>query len=273
MRKAFTLIELLVVVSIIALLIAILLPALRGSQHETKRMICKSNMRQSAIALTSYAVDNDGLYPDAPWGRWQPADIARQETEGHGTQGAGDYDHRDIIRSYSGAQLNDILKCPLADPWWFEDEDGNSYQNIDEYNMGALPRVKSTYTFFYGGLAQNAASNGRWPRDQAMVGLDKGFIPKDTDMEFDILLSDFTKAVGWGGPKLYTMHQPVGARKSGGNLDHANYATMYLPGEKASANFARTDGSVEAYWLDYDAAVSDDYVDMKGFILPADMAK
>ena len=59
-RKAFTLIELLVVVSIIALLIAILLPVLGQARLGAQRTACLSNMRQLEIAHWSYMTDNKG---------------------------------------------------------------------------------------------------------------------------------------------------------------------------------------------------------------------
>ena len=64
MRKAFTLIELLVVISIIALLIAILLPALGRSKESARRVECSSNQRQVILAATSYAVDNKAMLPE-----------------------------------------------------------------------------------------------------------------------------------------------------------------------------------------------------------------
>ena len=61
MRKGFTLIELLVVVSIIALLIAILLPALSKAREASIRVKCQSNLRQIGIAVMAYRVDFKSL--------------------------------------------------------------------------------------------------------------------------------------------------------------------------------------------------------------------
>jgi len=65
MRRAFTLIELLVVISIIALLIAILMPALRNARRQAQLIQCVSNHRQVGIALISSATDDSGRFPQA----------------------------------------------------------------------------------------------------------------------------------------------------------------------------------------------------------------
>lgn len=62
-RHAFTLIELLVVISIIALLVAILLPALSAAREAGKSAACLSNLRQISIALAAYATENRDLLP------------------------------------------------------------------------------------------------------------------------------------------------------------------------------------------------------------------
>lgn len=58
LREAFTLIELLVVISIIALLIGILLPALGAARGTARDIACNSNLRQLGIATVTYAEDN-----------------------------------------------------------------------------------------------------------------------------------------------------------------------------------------------------------------------
>jgi prepilin-type N-terminal cleavage/methylation domain-containing protein/prepilin-type processing-associated H-X9-DG protein len=60
-RAAFTLIELLVVIAVVAILVAILLPALRSVRDQAKRVLCASNLRSIAIDFQFFADGNSPL--------------------------------------------------------------------------------------------------------------------------------------------------------------------------------------------------------------------
>ncbi len=113
LSHGFTLIELLVVIGIIAVLIALLLPALQQAREQSKRVACGSNLHQIVIALNIYGADNRGWLPDS----WDdPAQI-----------GVGWLDNlslavRDLMNSAGATEQ--IMFCPDnadeedIDFWW-----------------------------------------------------------------------------------------------------------------------------------------------------------
>lgn len=95
-RKAFTLIELLVVVSIIALLVSILLPALNKARLQAKSAVCKTHLNQMMIGFNIFAADNEGNLPSVYYAHW-PVDI--------------NYATTDLIISTGGSKYT--FFCPL----------------------------------------------------------------------------------------------------------------------------------------------------------------
>ena len=101
----FTLIELLVVISIMALLVAILLPVLGRVRKQARAMVCQANLKQWATALAGYMEDNEGRFACDGRG-WDGIWLLR------GTFPSADPNRPDDCLFHF--QTKDIALCPMA---------------------------------------------------------------------------------------------------------------------------------------------------------------
>lgn len=113
--RGFTLIELLVVIAIIAILAAMLLPALASAKERAKRINCASNLRQLGQASIMYANDNRDYLPPM-------RDPATGLTPG---EWAWDMPTNTINQLLNGGFTRNILYCPS-----FEQKNTDGYWNF-----------------------------------------------------------------------------------------------------------------------------------------------
>lgn len=112
-RKGFTLVELLVSVALIAVLMALLLPALRAARESARRVQCAANLRALSTAIQGYCQDNRGLFPgiatvpqlEWDWIYWAPSQAAPFTDFGKGP----------LIR-YLASPNPATFRCP-SDDW------------------------------------------------------------------------------------------------------------------------------------------------------------
>jgi prepilin-type N-terminal cleavage/methylation domain-containing protein/prepilin-type processing-associated H-X9-DG protein len=150
--KGFTLIELLVVIAIIAILAAMLLPALASAKERAMRISCTSNQKQIGIGVNIFAGDNSDFLPQCSWpsgqNPWQTYEVCRV-TAGTKTITRGPYNLGDIYFA-NAAGDGKVLYCPSLN----KDSDSRNYVWYSTLGFPSTPvgsgddNVRSAYNYY-----------------------------------------------------------------------------------------------------------------------------
>ena len=145
-KKGFTLIELLVVISVIALLMAVMVPALRKAKEKAKQVTCSSNLRQIAIGLATYAQSNNDCIPENASG-------FNYDMNGGGGpwQGLGILYIRDYISEPKTFYCASDKVIQFGVDYGY-DIHGNRYKNTYPDEEYVQWRIISSYTYRRGGV-------------------------------------------------------------------------------------------------------------------------
>jgi prepilin-type N-terminal cleavage/methylation domain-containing protein len=158
-KNAFTLVELLVVISIIAILLSVLMPALGKARLQAKKVVCASYLKQWGLGLKLYAEDNKQSYPLG----WHSPPYRQKNL-------------LLMLSKYFGTKDLRIISCPLLDiplP-----------QKVFDLNNASTWYTQYCY---WGGITKEACGS-YWfdvPQEMKDIGL-----VKITDKPREVVMSD-----------------------------------------------------------------------------------
>jgi len=252
LQRGFTLVELLIVISIVALLIALLLPALESSRAAARLVICKTNLRQIAIGMNTYSVDNRNQYihPDVSTPSGVPVPKVRSwDTNNYDAQA----EYFDLPGQMGNTQTyrNELFQCP---------EGLNTYPgNTDPVGAPKFSGILAYYSIYAntragvsGGIQfvdgdrvpQVPENMMRGPDDYLVID-EPGFAGNRDRSQFQIIASDLIIRSGNSGLRIMTNHMQGGDQQT---QVHFSRTPLYVDTGSGlvSGNYTFTDGSVRA---------------------------
>jgi prepilin-type N-terminal cleavage/methylation domain-containing protein len=213
---AFTLIELLVVISIIALLIGILLPALGAARDAARSSVSLSNLRQIGIGLSAYQADRDGYFPMHSSSLSGPLRV--QGNKPRWVDYLHDFMPSDEV--FRSPQLSEGDWARFGKPFWHELSNTSAEPAAASTTPPSATGVTAADAKKFGGYGYNFQYLGNARNAPTFHGsLDRTIrVPSSTVAVGDTLGSrggNASAQPGDGGAAVYVLDPPLGSMKHG----------------------------------------------------------
>ena len=262
-KRPFTLIELLVVIAIIAILAALLLPALQLAKYKSKTVVCINNLREIAVGVALFTADGDEKYP----GYTDDGTFNRIKTWSwfHPKSKVTNHEDYTTLATYFGNRFGDVRDTSVRNPTWmcpqgrsevpWDPEIAYEKTYAHDDNRGSYSLYFNTFAASYGNLQNNGGVYSTTDTDKLMRRVGDRFKMKAwtnwgwngiDGLRYNVIASDICSPISVQITGIMTNHIWGGIRDT---KVHFTPTPLYTasPDGRALTNYAFDDGSVRTW--------------------------